>query len=153
MTEREMFDKLRAGVSLAKFVENIGSQSTTAFWSLYDRGQRPLSVAQKNELRAACGEPLIMDFEAEAGALIASGATAVAGKQPFKLLIFSGRTRGVLTLDESGAHFETVAHKRGKVVRPVATLEQNELRKALGVTWNDVIEVGLQGLRERKVEK
>lgn len=151
MTEREMFDRLRAGRSLEKFVAAIGSKSTTAFWSMYERGMRPLSVAQKNELRAAVGEELILDLSVEADRLIGVGATVVVGKQPFNLLIFSERSSGVIVLDSDDTHLEDKSVRpRGKIVRPVATVQQNEMRKALGVTWQDVIRSGLDMLKSER---
>lgn len=38
--------------------------------------------------------------------------------------------------------------KRAKLVRPVASVEQNERRAALGVAWRDVIDAGLKALSQ-----
>jgi hypothetical protein len=40
------------------------------------------------------------------------------------------------------------SRKRAKLVRPVASAEQNERRAALGVAWRDVIDAGLAALSQ-----
>lgn len=161
MTEREMFDALRAvklsngeigKLSLEKFVAKIGSASTTAFWSLYDRGLRPLSIVQKNELRAAMGVELILDLKSEAELLIEDDSAKTVGSQPFGLLVFVGQRNGriVITQNNQVSLVAPVTENRLLNVRPRASKEQDEERIELGATWQDVIKAGLQGLRERK---
>lgn len=152
MTEREMFDKLRAGLSLEKFVNKIGSKSTTAFWSLYDRGLRPLSTVQKNELRAAMGVDLILDLKLESETLIDAGGARVVGEQPFEILVFVGQRTGRVVITRNNQVSLVAPEKKTRLlnVRPRASKEQDEERIALGATWQDVVKMGLKGLREAK---
>jgi len=52
---RDIFAELRQQISLDKLVALVGSEYSKAQWSKYERGQAPLTVAMRNELRAAVG--------------------------------------------------------------------------------------------------
>lgn len=50
---RDIYDELRAGVSLAAFVDMIASVYSRAQWSKYERGETTLNRTMRDELRVA----------------------------------------------------------------------------------------------------
>ncbi len=157
-------------ISGEKLVEMIGSKFTKALWGKWgawhneaypdrpDRGPCPLNRAMRNELRKAVGQPLLPPTVAEATAEASPDAAVWAvGAAPAEHVIMVGATEGItlhvngsVTVREIG-HVTTVTRPRSKrkpVVRPRATVRQNERRVALGASWDDIIE---DGLRTREV--
>ena len=136
-------------MSLDEFVVVIRSQFSKSLWSKWHGGQPSLNHTMRNELRIATGRPVLPPTVGE----------VMAGVNPDALVvrIGEGRPDQVLLVAERGplvivANGKVTA-RRGRpaprpgtprrLVRPVATPQQNAVRLAQGRTWREVIEAGL----------
>ena len=144
-------------MSYDKFIERIGSAWSKALWAKVVEGAAVPNRAQRNELRAAMGEPLLPMTVAEATAQASPDAAVwnigtgtpdtvimVSESQPMTLHVngsVSVVTDSFVT-EVTGRQERT--EPRRKYIRPCATATQDSRREAVGASWAEIIEAGLQ---------
>lgn len=155
----------RYAISLDKFVEMIASQFSKALWNQYERGEKELNRGQRNELRQAVGLgllPLTVQ-DAVIPNTIPDAEVIYVGTngQAYRVVLLGTDEPIVLSVNgsvnvHSSDEVDAVTpvtraarpHKR--VVRPLASHEQNNQRVELGVSWKEVISAGLDALTNQK---
>lgn len=160
---RDIFTELRQNLSLDKLIGVMSSQFSKATWSKYERQELELNRTMRSELRKAVNLPALPETVADAVNHRTSPDAEVwaVGDGAFsagKVLLINGEHQD-LVLHVNGA--VSVAHQppcnrgytgatgRKPLIRPVASIEQNERRMALSASWNDVIAAGLDALENR----
>lgn len=155
----EIFAELREQHSLAQLCELLRSQYSRAMWNKYERGDAPLTRTMRNELRAAVGLPTLPPTLEEVAATIDPDALVVkVGDGTPRSVILVGTPKS-LSIGVNGAIWAkdtttqldppvtpATSSQRRRYHRPVATLEQERRKQALGVGWQAVIEAGLKAL-------
>lgn len=161
---RDIYQEIRAydevtgkyAVSLDAFVGLISSDFSKAQWSKYHRGLVDITDDMRNELRRAVGLPALGSSIGDAVAAYTRDDATVTGvgDQQAKHVVLVGCEYPIaLTVNgEVTARRVTSVtrpkRKRKRYVRPVASVEQEERRKALGVNWKEVIEEGLRSYEQ-----
>lgn len=155
----------RYAISLDKFVEMITSQFSKALWNQYERGEKELNRGQRNELRQAVGLNLLplTIHDAVIPNTIPDAEVIFVGtnRQAYRVVLLGTdepiilRVNGSVNVhsDEATSVVTPVTRatrNRKRVVRPLASHEQNERRTGLGVSWQDVIVAGLDALANQK---
>ena len=158
----DIYLELRQTTSLDKFIAIIGSTYTKAVWSRYERGDYKLNRQMRDELRSAMPHlfsPLPLTV-ADAVARNTSPDAAVwmvGDGVAERVILVAGHES--MTLHVNGSVTEvpkvpcntsnTSAAPRKPIIRPVASIAQDERREALKTTWRDVIEAGLEAMEQK----
>lgn len=147
----------RYAVSLDKFIGMIGSQFSKALWNKYDHGEKELNRDQRNELRRAVGLTVLPMTITEAVADVDPDAEVakVGEGTPRKVILLAScepltlTVNGEIEADPLTSHVTVVTRAlrpRKRLVRPVASIEQNKRRMAVSASWSEIIEAGLKVL-------
>ncbi len=161
---REIYDEVRGfneetgayRVSLDAFVAAIGSQFSKALWSKYHNGAAALNRTMRSELRRAVGLEALPPTVGEAVAGVDPDAEVVQiGEEQARRVLLVGhagplviRVNGSVTAEEMErtervTPVTEAGRARRALVRPVAQVEQERRRVAVGASWREVIEAGL----------
>jgi hypothetical protein len=149
-------------VSLDNFVTQIGSQFSKALWSKYHNGHAELNRTMRNELRAAVGLdrlPLTLG-EAVAGVDPDARVVQIGDRQPDQVLLIGApgplriTVNGEVRAEQAAALGAAPRPARAgrRLVRPVASSQQDERRQALGRSWGEIIDAGLAVLEGAQSE-
>lgn len=158
----DIYLELRQTTSLDKFIAIIGSTYTKAVWSRYERGDYKLNRQMRDELRSAMPHlfsplPLtVADAVARntspdaavwmVGDGVAEHVILVAGHESMTLHV-NGSVTEVPKVPCNTSN--TSAAPRKPIIRPVASIAQDERREALKTTWRAVIEAGLEAMEQK----
>lgn len=174
---REIYDEVRGfdavsgryGVSLDEFVTLVASQFSKAAWSKYHRGELELNRTMRSELRRAVGMPVLPLTVVDAVAGVDPDAEVVqVGEDVVRRVVLVG-TGEVVTLvcngsvaAERGSRGEGerrapgsgvtgVTRDRKGVFVPAPVFERvNALRRAVGISWVEVLEAAEKVLEEER---
>lgn len=143
---REMFEELREGIGLRKFVTKIESVYSFGQWSKYERGKADLTRAMRNELRRGVGLPVLPATVTEAMANVHPDAQVlqVGKEQPTRVILASTQ---MMTLHLNGD--VTAVSARGRrtrvrMYRPALSLKLKSQIEKSGLTVSELIEIGLE---------
>jgi hypothetical protein len=161
---RDIFTELRQNLSLDKLIGVMGSSYSKATWSKYERNELELNRTMRSELRRAVNLPALPETVTEAvnnrtspdaevwavgdGAFSAGKVLLISGEHQDLVLHVNGAVQA-MPHSTGVTSVTTGATPRKPLVRPVASIEQNERRAALLASWKDVIEAGLRVLENR----
>lgn len=145
-------------VSLDAFVDLVHSTYSKALWSKYHNGVAPLNRTMRNELRLAVGMAALPLTVAEAVASVDGNARVVrvGTEKPDQVLLIGDpgpltiTVNGAVTARRSSAVTPVTGRLRRKYVRPVANGTQKARRDALGVSWGEIFDAGLDALEARR---
>lgn len=164
---RDIFTELRQNLSLDKLIGVMGSSYSKATWSKYERGEMELNRTMRSELRRAVGQSELPLTVADAvshrtspdaevwsvgdGAFSAGKVLLITGEHQDLVLHVNGTVQAMPHQPPCNLGY-TGAVRRKRLIRPVASVEQNERRTALFASWNDVIVAGLDALENRHAD-
>ena len=164
---RDIFTELRQNLSLDKLIGVMGSSYSKATWSKYERGELELNRTMRSELRKAVNLPALPETVADAvshrtspdaevwtvgdGAFSAGKVLLINGEHQDLVLHVNGTVQAMPHQPPCNLGY-TGAVRRKRLIRPVASVEQNERRMALSASWNDVITAGLDALENRHAD-
>lgn len=154
---REIYDELRENTSLDKFIAKIGSAFSKALWSKYENGQAELNRAMRNELRLAMNLAPLPPTISEAVSGVNPDATVyqIGSDQPDKIFLigtdekflFDGSDGSIKKFPVTAVTPPTRARRR--LIRPIASADQNQRRLKVLSTWQEVIDAGLRALEDQ----
>lgn len=157
-------------VSLDKFILKIGGEVSKALWSQYHTSKAQVDAGtvdskgnkvklvlyrrMRNELRAAVGLPLLPPLveETMSGVNPDAAVLKIGDDQPDKVLLI-GTTKN-LRIDVSEGNINACVvsavtgtqRPRRRLIRPIASDHQNEAKNALGRSWSEIIDAGIEYL-------
>lgn len=149
--------RTKDSLSLGDLVILLQSQYSRAMWHQYEKHERQLNRAMRNELRGAMGMPLLLPTVAEATAQASPDAAVwrIGDGVPEHVIMVSDTP---VTLYVNGAVSEVSQSSRvtklqrgaRRFVRPVVSECQKLRFDALrGAKWRDVIDAGLDAMEGR----
>lgn len=157
---RDIFTELRQNLSLDKLIGVMHSQFSKATWSKYERGELELNRTMRSELRKAVNLPALPETVAEAVGTRTSpdaevwtvgngtaGKVLLVGAHDDLMLHVNGSVAVAQGMQRNLGYTSTT--KRKRLIRPVASVEQNQRRVALSASWRDVVEAGLNVLENQ----
>ncbi len=158
----DMVAELRQAMSFDKMIAALGSVYSKALWAKVADGGTP-NREQRNELRRYFGKPALPPTVESCTAtaspdaavwMVGSGVpdtvVMVASAEPMTL-----RVNGSVTVCDNvdampSRNAVERTEPRRKYIRPCATETQDADRIDIGATWNDVIDAGIQTLKQMR---
>lgn len=160
--ELRQFDEQaqKFAISLDKFIKLIDSQYSKALWNQYDRGEKELNREQCNELRRAVGLTALPPTVSEAIAAADPNAEVTkvgSNSVPNRIILLANcepvtlHINGGIRAEPPAPHVTAITRptrSARRLIRPVASIEQNERRMALLASWTEIINAGLKVLED-----